>query len=327
MRTIIMWGVAAVLLTVAIGSAFLFFSNPWAKKDNPIVFVPKSVDGRVDFWQVLGQGVYMAAKEFGEQVQTVGTVAESDIEGQIALLEKVIGEQPKAIVMAASDYDRLVPVAKKIIAAGIPLITVDSGLNGGLSASFIATDNYEAGRKAADEMLNWAQKDAKIALVNSVKGASATMDRERGTRDRLKEAGEVSVLEQSYYSDASESKAYDIVMKLLQEDPEINGIICMNEPSTVGAAKAIKELGIASRVKLVGFDASMDEIALLEEDIIQAIVVQNPFNMGYLAIRAAVDTTKGRKVEPIIDTGSEVITKQNMYTKENQKLLFPFEGQ
>ncbi|WP_373231426.1 substrate-binding domain-containing protein [Cohnella sp.] len=327
MRKIIMWGAAAVLLTAVIGYIYMLVSDPWAEKDKPILFVPKSVDGRIDFWQVLGQGVYMAAKEFGEKVQTVGTVAESDIDGQIALLEKAIGEQPKAIVMAASDYDRLVPVAKMIKAAGIPLITVDSGLNGGISASFIATDNYEAGRKAADSMLEWAQKDAKIALVNSVKGASATMDRERGTRDRLKEAGGVTVLEQSYYSDASESKAYDIVIKLLQEELGINGMICMNEPSTVGAAKAIKDLGFSSRIKLVGFDASTDEIAFLEEGVIQAIVVQNPFNMGYLAVRTAVDVMNGRDVERLIDTGSEVITKQNMYTKENQKLLFPFEGQ
>lgn len=327
MRKIIVWAIAAVLLSAVIGSVYVLVSDPWAKKDKPILFVPKTVDGRIDFWQVLGQGVYMAAKEFGEQVQTVGTVSESDIDGQIALLEKAIGEQPKAIVMAASDYDRLVPVAKKITAAGISLITVDSGLNGGISASFIATNNYEAGRKAGDSVLKWVQKGAQIAIINSVKGASATMDRERGTRDRLKEAGGVYVMEQSYYSNASEPKAYDIVMKLLQENPEISGIVCMNEPSTVGAAKAIKQLDVSSSVKLVGFDASTDEIAFLEEGIIQAIVVQNPFNMGYLAIRTAVDASKGHKVEPLIDTGSEVITKQNMYTKENQKLLFPFEGQ
>ncbi len=327
MRKIILWASAAVLLAAVIGSVYAFVSSPWSEKDKPILFVPKTVDGRIDFWQVLGQGVYTAGKEFDEQVLTVGTVTESDISGQIALLEKAIGDRPKAIVMAASDYNLLVPVAEKIRAAGIPLITVDSGLNGGISASFIATDNYEAGRKAGDSMLQWVERDAEIAIVNSVKGASATMDRERGTRDRLKEAGGVSVLEQSFYSNASESRAYDIVIKLLQDEPGIKGIVCMNEPTTVGAAKAVKELGVSSRVKLVGFDASMDEIAFLEEDIIQAIVVQNPFNMGYLAVRTAVDVIKGRKVEPLIDTGSEVITKRNMYTKENQKLLFPFEGQ
>jgi ribose transport system substrate-binding protein len=326
MLKIIMGVVAAVVLFAIIGSVYAFVSDPWAESDKPILFVPKTIDGRIDFWQVLGQGVYVAAKEFGEQVQTVGTVSESDINGQIALLEKAIGERPKAIVMAASDYNRLVPIAEKIRAAGIPLITVDSGLNGGISASFIATNNYEAGRKAGESILKWVEKDAEIAIVNSVKGSSATMDRERGARDRLKEAGGVSVLEQSFYSDASELNAYNIVIKLLQDEPDIKGIVCINEPTTVGAAKAIKELGVSSRVKLVGFDGSMDEIAFLEEDIIQAMVVQNPFNMGYLAVRTAVDSIKGRKVEPLIDTGSEVITKNNMYTKELHKLLFPFEG-
>lgn len=327
MRKTVLLIAATVLLAAVLGSVYRYVSKPWSEKDNPILFVPKTVDGRMDFWQVLGQGVYTAAKEFGEQVQTTGTVGESDIDGQIALLEKAIGEQPKAIVMAATDYDRLVPVAKKIRDAGIPLVTVDSGLNGGISASFVATDNYEAGRKAGDALLKWVEKDAEIAIVNFVKGSSATMDRDRGARDLFKEAGGVSVLEQTLYADGSDLKAYDVAVKLIQDEPNISGIVCLNEATTVAAAKAIKDLGVSYRVKLVGFDSSTDEIAFLEEGIIQAIVVQKPFNMGYLAVKTVVETLKGKEVEPLIDTGSEVITKQNMYNQENQKLLFPFEGQ
>ncbi|TFE30648.1 substrate-binding domain-containing protein [Cohnella luojiensis] len=327
MRKIIIGCVAAVVLASGIGALYAFVSNPWTEKDKPILFVPKTVDGRIDFWQVLGQGVHMAAKEFGEQVQTVGTVAESDISGQIALLEKAIEERPKAIVMAASDYNQLVPVARKIRSAGIPLITVDSGLNGGISASFIATDNYKAGKQAGQSMAQGLDESARIAIVSFVKGSTPAMERERGVRDQLKESGMESVLEETYYSDASESKAYEIVKQLLRDKPDLDGIVCLNEPTTVGAAKAVKELLAGERPKMVGFDSSTDEIAFLEEDIIQAIVVQKPFNMGYLAVRVAVDVTKGREVETLIDTGSEVITKMNMYTKENQKLLFPFEGQ
>jgi ribose transport system substrate-binding protein len=88
--------------------------------------------------------------------------------------------------------------------------------------------------------------------------------------------------------------------------------------------KAIKDLGAESHVKLAGFDSSMDEIALLEDGYIQATVVQNPFNMGYLAIQTALQVSDGKKVNSRIDTGSVVITKENMFTKENQKLLVPF---
>ncbi|MBW5447802.1 substrate-binding domain-containing protein [Cohnella sp. CFH 77786] len=324
MRRTFGWIAAALLVVLAAWKLYESIS-PRAEQQKPLLFVPKTVDGRSDFWRVLGMGVQTAAKEFGVQVQTVGTVAETDVDGQIALLERAIEERPRAIVLAASDYNRVVPVAKRIQAAGIPLITVDAGLNGGIAASFVATDNYEAGRKAGEAALRLLPQDATIAVVSFVKGTATSMERERGVRERLAEAPGVNVLEETYFSDGSIDKAYRIVSRLLRERPDIQGFVCLNEPTTTGAAKALQESGRAGEVKLVGFDSSTDEIDYLEADVIQAIVVQNPFNMGYLAVRAAVDAARGKRTEPVIDTGSEVITKQNLYNKENQKLLFPFD--
>ncbi|MFC5529331.1 substrate-binding domain-containing protein [Cohnella yongneupensis] len=327
MRNKVMWSLAAVVLLAAIGTRMYSFLGPsWSDKDRPILLVPKTIDGRIDFWQVLGQGALTAAKEFGEEVKTVGTVSESDVDGQIALLERALETRPKAIVLAASDYNRIVPVAKKIIEAGIPLITVDSGLNGGISESFIATDNYEAGKQAGSALMRWTGKDARIAIISVVKVSATAIEREGGARDSLKEAGATNVMKETYYSNSSETMAYQIVKKLIAEKPDLQGIVCLNEPTTVGAAKAVKEFASGKGIKMVGFDSSTDEVAFLEDDIIQAIVVQKPFNMGYLAVRTAVSASKGHKVESLIDTGSQVITKQNMYAKENQKLLFPFDG-
>ncbi|TVX97320.1 substrate-binding domain-containing protein [Cohnella terricola] len=325
MRKIVIGAVAVAFVAAAL-LAYPVIFRPWPDNDKPIVFVPKTVDGRVDFWQVLGQGVYLAGKEFGEQVQTVGAFAEKDVDGQIALLEKLIGERPKAIVLAASDYNLTVPVAEKIRDSGIPLITVDSGLNGGISASFIGTDNYKAGRQAGEAMANIVDKEAEIAVISVVKGSRTSMERESGVRDRLEELGMSGVLDQPYFSESSEEKSYEITLRLLNERPDLKGIVCLNEPTTVGAAKAVMEASASGRVKMVGFDSSTAEIAFLEEGVIQAIVVQKPFNMGYLAVRAAVNVIHGKAVEPSTDTGSELITKENMYTKENQKLLFPFDG-
>lgn len=126
------------------------------------------------------------------------------------------------------------------------------------------------------------------------------------------------------YSDGLPDKAYEVVRSLLRRQPELAGIVALNEPSTVGAARAIQEAGAAGRVKLIGFDSSMSEIDYLEREVLQATVVQKPFNMGYLAIKTAIRAALGQKVEPQISTGSVVITKKNMFSSENQKLLFPF---
>lgn len=327
MRSKAIWSMAALLLAAALGAGLYKLLAPnWSDKDRPIVLVPKTIDGRIDFWQVLGQGAQTAAKEFGVDVQTVGTVSESDVDGQIRLLERAIEERPRAIVLAASDYNRIVPIAEKIREAGIPLITVDSGLNGGISESFIATDNYEAGKQAGDALLNVLPKDAPIAIIGVVKVSATSIERERGARDSLAAAGATNVLPETYYSNSSETIAYDIAKKLLRDRPDLKGIVCLNEPTTVGTAKAVQEFAANRGIRMVGFDGSTDEVAFLEDGVLQAIVVQKPFNMGYLAVRTAVSASKGRKVEETIDTGSEVITKENLYAKENQKLLFPFDG-
>lgn len=314
--------VAVIVLTASVG-VFIKVSQELASNERPILFVPKLMVDKLEFWQVMNQGVMTAAKEYKVEVKMLGTETESDIDGQIAILEKAIEDKPKAIILAASDYNRLVPVADKIIDAGIKLITVDSGLNGGISSSFIATDNYAAGLKAGQSLIKVIPSEATIAIVNYVKVSATAMDRERGVRDSLSSYTNIKVLD-TVYSESSAQKGYEVVTELLKSEPSITGIIGLNEPSAVGAARVIKDKGLAGRIKLIGFDSSMDEIAFLEEGVLQATVVQKPFNMGYLAVQTAVQVTSGEKVNSSIDTGSEVITKDNMYTNENQKLLFPF---
>ncbi|MFC5447141.1 substrate-binding domain-containing protein [Paenibacillus aestuarii] len=322
MRKMLFVAMTAVLLLV-IGMGVMLVTNRIEAKDKPIIVIPKTIDSRVEFWQVLKQGVKVAAKEYNTDITIVGTPSESDIDEQIRLVDEAIAQKPKAIILAATDYNRLVPVAHKAIRAGIKLITVDSGLEGGISSSFIATDSYAAGGKAVDAMRRYVQGPAKFAIVSFVKTSTTQLDRENGVRDKLLNDPSAQVFD-TLYSNGSEEKAYAQTKVLLTEHPDIRGIFGLNEVSTVGAARALKDMGLGGSIKLVGFDSSMNEISFLEADILQATIVQKPFNMGYLAVKTALQVYNGEKVKPVMDTGSEVISKENMYTSENQKLLFPF---
>jgi len=104
---------------------------------------------------------------------------------------------------------------------------------------------------------------------------------------------------------------------------DIDAIAALNADSTVGVARAIEKRGLAGKIRIVGFDSTPDEIEFLERDVIDALIIQNPFSMGYLGVKYAVDTMNGKPVPKIVDTGSRVINKDNMYLPENQKLLFP----
>lgn len=321
-------GIRVILLLLA-ASAAVYGIFRWVeaanKPDKPIriTVTVKATEQMIDFWKVLVDGVHDAADEFDTEVTIIGPPKEIDIDVQIAQLEQAILEKPDAIVMAATDYNKLVPVAQAIVKAGIKLITVDSSINSNDALSFIATDNLAAGRKAGDEMAKLLDGDSRIAIISYIQGTSTQMEREKGTRERLLEDSRFSIVG-TYYSEGVVEKSYDITKELLTKDPDLAGIVGLNEPSTVGAGKAIKELGLVGKVKLVGFDSSVDEVKLLEEGVLQATIVQKPFNMGYLSVKSAVEAVNGQKIPRLIDTESVIINKSNMYMEQNQKLLFPF---
>jgi ribose transport system substrate-binding protein len=316
---------AIVLVLIVIGGLAYWFNGLSEKKSLNVTVIIKSMDASVEFWQVLVDGVNEAAKEFETHVQVWGAEDETDVKGQIALLEKAIENRPDAIVLAANDFDQLVPIAEKVKKSGIRLIIVDSGINADVAQSIVATDNVKAGKEVGQAMLKEINGPAKIGIISYVKNAASHIDREKGVREILGTHPDIELLD-TYFVEGSEQKAYLKAKEILQTHPDVLGIIGLNEPTTVGAGRAIRELELRNRVKLIGFDSSFNEIKLLDEGVMQATVIQRPFQMGYLSIKTAVEAITGTKVPKLIDTGSLVITKQNMYEEENQKLLFPFVG-
>lgn len=319
---------AVLLLFVLAGSSFGLYKAVFEKTEKQpprILVVLKNIDESMEFWQITKAGIDVAAREFDVAVEVIGAPAESDISGQIQVVEERLKSKDHldAVIMAAADYTALVPIAERIKAKGIPLITIDSALNSNIPQSFIATDNTAAGRKAGEMLGELLPAGSHVAIISHVKGASTAIEREQGVKLGLGEAFKEKLVG-TYFCDGIQEKAYEIAKELLKKDKEIGGIAGLNETSTLGAAKAIKELGLSGKIKLVGFDNSIPEVKLIEEGVIQGTVVQKPFSIGYLGIKTAVQVLKGKPVEKRIDTGSQIITKQNMYTIENQKLLFPF---
>lgn len=295
-------------------------------KEITISVVLKSAPDRMDYWQVVSDGVEVAAKEFDIAVDVIGPDSEVNIDQQIAYIEAAVNRKPDAIVLAVTDFERLQPYVQKIKDAGIQLVTVDSGFNSYAAESLIATDNIAAGKKAGEVMADSILPGGVVAIVSHVKGTSSQLHREQGVREVLEQVSDITILD-TIYSDSNEEIAYERTKEILLTEPTITGIVGLNDPSTVGAGHAIKELGLEGEITLVGFDSSISEVKLLQEGILQATIVQRPFNMGYLGITTALDKINGKKVQSYVDTGSVVITLENMNEDEHQKLLFPFVGE
>ncbi len=289
-----------------------------------IIYIPKIIDDTNEFWSALIAGAQMAAREFNVELTVVAPDAEEDYERQNELIDWAIGQKPHAIALSPAAYSETTAMAKEIVKNKIKLIFIDSTVNENVQEALVATDNYLAGIKMGEFMKTFIKKDTKIAIVGHVKTASTAIEREKGLRAGL--GADESRIVDVVFCDSEFGKAYQLTLQLLEDYPETNMIAGLNEYSSVGAARAIKQLGLTGKVKVIGFDSSIEEIELLEEGVFQGIIIQKSFNMGYLGIEEAVKLVRGKEYEENVDSGSQLITKDNMYTEENQKLLFPFWG-
>ena len=274
------------------------------------------------FWQTVRAGADKAGADFGARIIWKGPALETDIAGQIAIIEDYINKKIDAIVMAACDTKALIPVIQKAVDKGIPVIIFDSGVDSDLPLSFVATDN-EAGAYQAGEMLvKLLGGRGDVACIPFVPGAATSILRERGFKAALARHPGIKLVA-TQYSQSEVATAMAVTENILTAHPDLAGIFAANEAGSIGAYQALKARGLLGRVKLVGFDASPNEIVMLQSGGIQALVVQNPFAMGYLGVKAALDALNGRRVEKRIDTGVTLVTMDNFNDPKVQRLLYP----
>ncbi len=302
--------------------SFLMFSDCKGKpaEKRTIAVIPKSTCNT--FWVTVKAGAYEAGKDFGVKVIWKGPAEETDIAGQIAIIEDFINKRVDALVMAACDAKSLVPVVKKATDVGIPVITIDSGVDSDLPLSFVATDNILGGRKAGQILARLIGEKGKVGLIPIVPGAASSMEREKGFRDEISKYPNISLVSVLYgYADAARGMA--ATEDMLTAHPDLSGIFCCASPGATGCAQALESLGLGGKVKLVAFDSDPAEIASLKKGTIQALIVQNPYKMGYLGVKIAVEAIQKKSIPKRIDTGVTVVTTENFNQPEIQKLLYP----
>lgn len=312
--------IAGTALIVLAGSLWYWKKSRDAARPLNIVLIQKALDD-TDFWTSVYLGGQTAAEEYNVNLTVEGPENEREIDAQNQMILDAIAARPDAIVLCPCSTDQTVPYAEQIEQAGIRLVLADSTMDQPMGSAVVATDNYAAGYKLGSYMKQFVKADSVIGIVGHVKGSSTAVGREAGFRAGLGEAG--TQVAEIVFCDSDSDKAYEQTKDLLKKYPSMDLIVGLNEYSAVGAARAVRKLGKTGTIHMGSIDSSIKQIQFLESGVFDALVVQKPFNMGYLSVETAVDVTHGRKTETSIDSGSELITKENMYTQENQKLLFP----
>jgi len=289
---------------------------------------PKNVDMIVkrdhgDFWNTVKMGAEVAAKEYNVKITFKAPPSENDIDEQIRLVDESIQHQADAIILSATDYMKLAQVTDRAAYYKIPVISMDSEVASARVKSFVGTNNYEAGQKAAERLVELIGENGRIGVMNFVKGAKNADEREEGFMDYAARFPGIEVVD-IQYCESDERLARRLTREMIRKHPDLNGIVALNEIASIGTAEEIQRLGYGEKVKIITFDSPAKVMELLQEGIVQGTVIQNPFNNGYLAVQLAVQALEGIEVPERVDTRSKLIDLDNMLWPENQKLLFPF---
>ncbi|AEJ60709.1 periplasmic binding protein/LacI transcriptional regulator [Spirochaeta thermophila DSM 6578] len=278
-----------------------------------------------EFWLTVKKGCDTAAKELGVFATFEGPATEAEVAAQIAMVENAITRRVDGILLAALDKKALVPVMEKAKAAGIPIVMFDSGADAEY-LTLVATDNRAAAARAADYLAELIGGEGKVGVIVHDATSQTGIDRRDGFLDRIKEKYPKIQVVNVVYGGGDHAKSQDLIMDMVRSNPDLKGIFAANEGSAVGAALALEALGAAGRIKLVGYDTSEKELEFLKKGVIQGMMAQNPFNMGYLGLKILHEyVISGKKPEStFIDTGATLITAENLETPEVQRLLYPF---
>ena len=299
-----------------------------AKKKLTIAVIPKGTSH--EFWKSIHAGAIKASRELstqGNDVEVIwkGPLREDDREQQIQVVEGFTSQGVDGIVLAPLDNRALVRPVEEAKSANVPTVIIDSALDSNSIVSFVATDNRKGGMLAADRLGQLLSGKGKVILLRYAEGSASTQDREDGFLQELKQKFPgIELISSDQYAGATRDTAKRASENLLNRfGEEVQGIFCPNESTTAGMLLALQDIGKAGKVMFVGFDTSQTFIDAMRAKQLHGIVVQNPFNMGYLGVRTMVESLQGKTVDKRIDTGVTMITSENLDAADTQTLLHP----
>ncbi len=287
-----------------------------------IAVIPKGTTH--EFWKSVEAGAMEAGKELGVEVIWKGPLTEDDKAQQIQVVEDFITKGVKGIALAPLDDTALRGPVKEAQGAGIPVLIFDSSLKDGGEISFVATDNRAAGRAAGEKLAAAMQGKGKVVMLRYQEGSASTHEREEGFLEAMKAAPGIEVISENQYGGATVESAQAKSESLLQRfKGEIKGVFCPNESTTFGMLRALEGAKPDYWPSFVGFDSSTQLVTALQKGQIDALVVQNPVKMGYLAVKNLVEHIRGQKIETRVDTGATVIDIAGLENPEIAKLVMP----
>jgi ribose transport system substrate-binding protein len=280
-----------------------------------------------EFWKSVHAGAVKASKELDVDIVWKGPLKEDDLKAQIDVLNSLVAQGVSGIVVAPLNDSALRAPVREAVQKKIPVVVFDSDLQGDDHVSFVATDNLAAGRIAGEAMAKLLGASGRVMVLRYQEGSASTQNREKGFLETIKSRPDLTLVSDNQYGGATTESAFQKSESLLiahkAQTGAVNGVFTPNESTSFGMLQALKKSGLNKKVKLIGFDSSDKLVGALREGDIDGLVVQNPFNMGYLAVKTMIEHLRGKPVEKRIDTGARLVEKANLDDPAVKEIMQP----
>jgi ribose transport system substrate-binding protein len=253
-----------------------------------------------------------------------GPIREDDREQQIQVVEGFLSQGVSGIVLAPLDARALVRPVEEAATSGIPVVIFDSALESKKIVSYVATDNLKGGRLAGEYMARLLKGKGKVLMLRYQEGSASTEAREQGFLEALKAFPEIELISSDQHAGPTRDTAKRASENLLNRfGAQLQGVFAVNESGAAGMLLALQDLGRAGKLTFIGFDSHQVFLDAMTRGEMSGFVLQNPFEMGYRAVTTMVQHLQGQPVPPVIDTGVQVVTPENIETPEMRRLIKP----
>ena len=272
------------------------------------------------FWQAVKVGAERAATEFNVTITFEGPANEAQVDRQIELLQTALDKRPAAICLAAVDSQALTPLLERAQAAGIPIIGFDSGVDSNIPVTTAATDNLAAASLAADKMAALLGGAGEVAVIAHDETSRSGIDRRDGFLNRMKTKYPQITIVDVQYGGGDHAKSAALATAIIQAHPNLKGLFGTNEGSSIGIINALKTH--TGKLVVVGFDSGQAQTDAIRSGVMAGAITQDPIDIGYRCVEAAVKAIKGETLPKTINTSFHWYDQTNMDSATIKPLLY-----
>lgn len=242
------------------------------------------------FFVSLRDGAKQAAEELG--VNLVVADGQNSVSKQMSDIENLVSRGVDALLINPTDGEAVVPAVKEANEAGIPVLAIDRGIQGGDVALYIASNNVTGGKMAAHYTAARLALSGNVVMLEGIPGTSAARERGQGFTDVINQIEGIDIIA-SQPAGFAQDEGYTVMQNLLTAHDQIDALFAQNDLMALGAIQAIKSAGRMDEMFIVGFDAIDPAVEAIEEGTLAATIMQQPSVMGSMGVRQAVKLLKG----------------------------------